>query len=592
MWRHFCAPTLLHKHSMSCNYSEDTWDNPVAPNSNAGFCSDDFTLPIDFAAIDPIFDPNVFHNNPTNYQGMLDLNTMRPVESEQGFESTDSFFMSPPAEGFTDFLNSPHPLGHPPPTHNEGEYGSSYSTMETLSNRLGSLPALSTSGLELTSEHGNLPGHEMNLQQIPVRSSSSQRGLPRRRSRYFTPRPNNNTDHMYDPSTSGLNPMQRWQHQSEDEPASVTAIMDAMKQTPTVHRTDQSRRGRNHSASRSRRSVSTTSRESSASSAASSSHTRNSSHVRKRQSQPRSTQAKPYNNKPRIFCCTFCCDRFGSRYEWVRHEKSLHLHLESWSCAPFGPSVLSAVTGKQICAFCELAEPTEEHLSGHSYEACQGLSNEFRSFHRKDHLVQHIRHVHNVQKVPPIDDWKIEVKDVISRCGFCDTTLENWDDRVSHLAKHYHKGSTMKDWKGDHGFAPHIAAQLKNAYPPYLLGWESECIVPFSATSKDAHDQYTTLLSGARMTEEKESEEGPPDIESNDQTEPQLPGFLNVFTRHLGQYARTQIELGIVPTDEMFQKEARKALFDSEDAWDQTIADNPEWLSAFRQLHVTSAERQ
>lgn len=34
----------------------------------------------------------------------------------------------------------------------------------------------------------------------------------------------------------------------------------------------------------------------------------------------------------------------------------------------------------------------------------------------------------------------------------------------------------------------------------------------------------------------------------------------------------------------MLQQEARRVLYDSEDSWNQTIADNPEWLSAFRNL--------
>jgi hypothetical protein len=42
------------------------------------------------------------------------------------------------------------------------------------------------------------------------------------------------------------------------------------------------------------------------------------------------------------------------------------------------------------------------------------------------------------------------------------------------------------------------------------------------------------------------------------------------------------ITRGVVPTDEMFQVEARRLLFDSEDQWNQTMADNLEWLAKFR----------
>lgn len=40
----------------------------------------------------------------------------------------------------------------------------------------------------------------------------------------------------------------------------------------------------------------------------------------------------------RLYQCTFCTDTFKSKHDWVRHEKSLHLSLESWTCAPFGPT--------------------------------------------------------------------------------------------------------------------------------------------------------------------------------------------------------------------------------------------------------------
>lgn len=42
---------------------------------------------------------------------------------------------------------------------------------------------------------------------------------------------------------------------------------------------------------------------------------------------------------------------------------------------------------------------------------------------------------------------------------------------------------------------------------------------------------------------------------------------------------------GNIPTDEMFQQESWRLLYDSEDSWNQTIADNPEWLTAFRGLY-------
>jgi hypothetical protein len=533
-------------------------------------------LPIDFATNDATFDTNIFYNQALEDSGLWNIDFYNvPAPAPLSYEeepAIGNFSAASSVEGFSDLFNSPLLADDFPPVESKAQIGTA-------------------SGVTATSMP---PTGDTNLQKALPQIPSNQFGLPRRRSRYFASSLEVKNTPLQNLNTGELDPMQRWQKfRLEDEPVSVTAIMDAMQETPAPYRTDQPYRGRRKTPSRSRRSYSNTSRESSVSSADSAwSSGAQISRTRKRRPKGQATISQSNNGKPRIFCCTFCCDRFGTKYEWVRHEKSLHLNLEAWYCAPLGPSVLSSITGKMLCSFCNVSEPSQEHLSMHNYDACKDLSNELRSFHRKDHLVQHLRHVHQVHNPPPLDDWKKEMKIFTSRCGFCDEILDNWDDRVSHLAKHFRNGSTMKDWKGDHDFAPHITAKLQNAYPPYLLGWESECIVPFSATSKDVRDQYSLLMSKTNMTNENAGNPDRPNPEpspaDDDQTMPQLPGFLDVFTRHLSQYGRKQMELGVIPTDEMFQKEARKVLFHTEDAWDQTIADNADWLSAFRRLHLNS----
>ncbi|KAJ6171170.1 hypothetical protein N7470_000237 [Penicillium chermesinum] len=403
------------------------------------------------------------------------------------------------------------------------------------------------------------PSSNLDLQQRPMHSSAGRRGLPRRKSRYLISSEGSTTP-VYIPNSSGLDPMQRWQESPpEDEPASMTAIMNAMEETTASHTASDKSKVRSSSAFRNyRRARSFTSGGSSASSTDSAWSSAGTS--------PRSSKHRP------------------ARAAVSKNKKTdvLHLSLETWYCAPLGPSVFSPVTGKEHCVYCNEMEPSQEHLDTHNYRACQNASKEFRSFRRKDHLVQHLRHTHKIQEVPLLDDWKFETKNIPSRCGFCDTILDTWDARIEHLARHFRQGSTMKDWKGDHEFPPAITAQLKNAYPPYLLGWESESILPFSATSSDVRDQYAHVMSKTTLQDEQESTEpassGPV---NRDPTKLEFHNFLAVFTRHLSKYARKQMELGIIPTDEMFQQESRKVLFDSEDAWDQTIADNPDWLSAF-----------
>ena len=145
---------------------------------------------------------------------------------------------------------------------------------------------------------------------------------------------------------SGLDPMQRWSESPpEDEPSSVAAIMSAMAEKPmTEDGHNQHSRRRKKNSYRYHRSISTTSRESSASSTDSAwSSAGSSSRAHNRRSSGRPAKSTSNSSKPRIFCCTFCCHSFGTKYEWVRHEKSLHLNLETWYCAPLGPSVFSPI---------------------------------------------------------------------------------------------------------------------------------------------------------------------------------------------------------------------------------------------------------
>ena len=439
------------------------------------------------------------------------------------------------------------------------------------------------------------------------------RGLPRRRSRYFVPRSGSKqrTAPVMIPTASqtdqSLNPMQRWQESPpEDEPASMTAIMDAVNNAVTQDKArlsdyastasepnsygslDAFRHHRGRPSSTSGESGTSMSSKFSGASHRSAgsglSPSASLSHKSQSKSQSRvgkTRQTKTSQDTKRRFCCTFCCDRFKSKYDWARHEKSLHLNLEKWVCTPFGAVVFSPTTSRTHCAYCHALEPNPEHLSEHNHLACQGNNPHFL---RKDHLAQHLRHTHKLKVMPLIDDWKIAGPDVSSRCGFCDITMSTWAERIEHLAGHFRSGVTMKQWRGDHGFAPYIAAQVKNWMPPYMIGSESHSLIPFSATDynvRDHLDQITARVHGEEtFTEQTE-------LPALDEIPPrsQLSSFTEVLTKHLSQYAQRQMKLGIVPTDEMFQRESRRIVYDTEDSWNQSIADNSEWLDAFRRLH-------
>jgi uncharacterized C2H2 Zn-finger protein len=112
---------------------------------------------------------------------------------------------------------------------------------------------------------------------------------------------------------------------------------------------------------------------------------------RRRRRLPTRTSKVDLEEGPRLFQCTFCTDRFKSKYDWSRHEKSLHLSLEKWICAPLGEVIVDRATGKRKCVYCDALEPSGEHLATHNHVTCEEKGIESRTFYRKDHLRQHLR---------------------------------------------------------------------------------------------------------------------------------------------------------------------------------------------------------
>lgn len=185
----------------------------------------------------------------------------------------------------------------------------------------------------------------------------------------------------------------------------------------------------------------------------------------------------------RIYQCTFCTDTFKSRYDWTRHEGTLHLVLEKWTCVPSGPKYCSPSEDFARCALCGQANPSDKHIQSHKYQECASKPLAARSFYRKDHLRQHLRLAHEVNDVlPSMNGWKSKITRVKSRCGFCGETFDLWSDRNDHLVDHYRGGALIKDWKGCRGLEPAVALLVQNAMPPYLIGAEANNIEPFSAS--------------------------------------------------------------------------------------------------------------
>ncbi|KAK1463137.1 homeobox and C2H2 transcription factor [Colletotrichum melonis] len=298
-----------------------------------------------------------------------------------------------------------------------------------------------------------------------------------------------------------LNPLQRWQvSPPEHEPASVSAIANAVSGfssegedlgdrslTDTIPT-----RSLYGQSSASSAGTSHSSRSSANSAYSHNSHTslrsleplgKSAVKRRRRRALAKRPEAKGTGTlwqTSNTYQCTFCTETFKTKHNWQRHEKSLHLSLERWECAPTGATVPDAI-GQPVCIFCSEANPNKEHLEKHNYQACRDRQPEDRTFYRKDHLQQHLKLVHDAKFLRwPMGDWKYESEIIRSRCGFCGHTMSSWTDRIDHLAEHFKDGKTMADWHGDWGFDDNVLNMVENSVQPYLIHMERNSPWPFT----------------------------------------------------------------------------------------------------------------
>ena len=390
-----------------------------------------------------------------------------------------------------------------------------------------------------------------------------------------------------------MTPMERWKHSPpEHEAASTTAIMQAMANAPfsTDRNSSQtslhgSRQGsRCTSSNDSNYSIfqapSISSMETSRSSASGLSLKSGVSHRspgsfgsldhkdrrRRRRAPIVKRQASQKPRGPRIFQCTFCADTFPSKYDWQRHEKSLHLALERWVCSPQGG--IAHVAGQAVCIFCRMPNPTNDHLETHNFMACQEKTLTERTFYRKDHVKQHLKLFHSVNFDPLMESWKSVMSDVKSSCGFCPSVFTTWEQRADHLAAHFKNGADMSHWSDGWGFEAHIARLVENSVPPYLNDYERSSMDPFVAKATTPSSAETNL--------------------TFDTSAPSTLGDSNCWRRleqALSAYIVQQKTLGHNPTDKELQDQGRLIVYDDDDPWNQTAADNQLWLSTLKFQH-------
>jgi hypothetical protein len=275
---------------------------------------------------------------------------------------------------------------------------------------------------------------------------------------------------------------------------------------------------------------------------------------RRKPSTPANTFALHKAKSARIYQCTFCADTFQTKYDWQRHEKSLHLALEKWTCAPHGG--VAFLNGANRCVFCMAVDPDDDHLEAHNYSACAEKSVAERTFYRKDHLNQHLRLMHNVRFDPSMDKWRSHTTEIISRCGFCGVTLTTWKGRADHLATHFKNGADMAQWQGDWGFEPVVQSLVENAMPPYLIGHERETLNPYKLSQRNVAAPGLSV--------------------------PEDANCFDRLRRELLAFVREHMANGSIPTDQMIQDQGRRTIYGSDDPWNQTCADNPTWLSVLK----------
>ncbi|KAF2268547.1 hypothetical protein CC78DRAFT_576032 [Lojkania enalia] len=150
----------------------------------------------------------------------------------------------------------------------------------------------------------------------------------------------------------------------------------------------------------------------------------------------------------KLYQCTFCTREFAQKYDWRRHEESVHFPQQEWICMPDGPTYTSPKECGARCVFCDEKDPLPGHLESHHTAHCIAAPRPQRTFLRKDKLIQHLIQVHRSGQLSKATrTWCRPVERTVTlMCGFCGQILSDWASRVDHMASHFIEGITMEMW--------------------------------------------------------------------------------------------------------------------------------------------------
>lgn len=164
--------------------------------------------------------------------------------------------------------------------------------------------------------------------------------------------------------------------------------------------------------------------------------------------------SKPSNNNligPQTLSCTVCASHRASVYDWKRHEGQ---HYQPWTCMPEGSHIIDG-----HCALCLVEDISAEHTSTHqNVHNCAEHTQE-TSFRGKDKLIEHIRDQHldhtvahelstmfNKKHKQLLDAWECPTSSALW-CGFCESYLLTWSQRLDHVLNHLRQSMSSADWE-------------------------------------------------------------------------------------------------------------------------------------------------